>query len=293
MLQLLVPVAHAFFVPAFRPASPCPAAVMTVAAPAVSEGTITLTPEQVSAFGRPAVRLLTDAADATSAAENADVYSEEEDLALAMACMRMAAKEVEIESLRSRLESFAKPSGTMYSIVKSDLAVAERVLEGMKKMTDPDLCVLPPPGSFPIKTAGATTSQGIFAPLVLGAKSVMGAQELKEFRASVIAKHSKVIAEFVDTSASPFGQLVLKSMFEYADKDGNGTLDRQEVREALQDLGFDFLDEKQVGTIVKKADKDKDEVIDFEEFVKETPKVLRVNLVKLAKRNGHDLGFLV
>ena len=29
----------------------------------------------------------------------------------------------------------------------------------------------------------------------------------------------------------------------------------------------------QVGTIVKKADKDKDEVIDFEEFVKETPKV--------------------
>ena len=114
MLQLLVPVAHAFFVPAFRPASPCPAAVMTVAAPAVSEGTITLTPEQVSAFGRPAVRLLTDAADATSAAENADVYSEEEDLALAMACMRMAAKEVEIESLRSRLESFAKPSGTMY-----------------------------------------------------------------------------------------------------------------------------------------------------------------------------------
>ena len=58
-------------------------------------------------------------------------------------------------------------------------------------MTDPDLCVLPPPGSFPIKTAGATTSQGIFAPLVLGAKSVMGAQELKEFRASVIAKHSK------------------------------------------------------------------------------------------------------
>ena len=69
---------------------------------------------------------------------------------------------------------------------------------------------------------------------------------------------------------------------------------------------------------MKKADKDKDEVVDFEEFVKETPKVtlcqprrkvrpvnsvssrgcgcdqvLRVNLVKLAKRNGHDLGFLV
>ena len=34
-------------------------------------------------------------------------------------------------------------------------------------------------------------------------------------------------------------------VFDDADKDGNGTLDRQEVREALQDLGFDFLDEKQ------------------------------------------------
>ena len=33
-------------------------------------------------------------------------------------------------------------------------------------------------------------------------------------------------------------------------------------------------------------------VIDFEEFVKESPKALRVNLVKLAKANGHDLGFL-
>ena len=82
-------------------------------------------------------------------------------------------------------------------------------------------------------------------------------------------------------------------MFEYADKDGNGTLDKAEVQAALYDLGFDFLNEKDMDKIVKKADKDKNEVIDFEEFVKETPKVLRVNLVKLAKSNGHDLGFLV
>merc|ERR1711871_1539463 len=134
---------------------------------------------------------------------------------------------------------------------------------------------------------------GIFAPLVLGAKRVMGEQELKELRAAVIAKHSKVIGQFVDTSESPFGQLVLKRMFEYADKDGNGSLDKEEVRAALKDLGFDFLNEKQVDTIINKADADKNEVIDFEEFVKETPKVLRVNLVKLAKANGHDLGFLV
>lgn len=138
----------------------------------------------------------------------------------------------------------------------------------------------------------APSSQGIFAPLVVGAKRVMGEQELKELRAMVISKHSKVIANFVDTSESPFGQLVLRKMFEYADKDDSGTLDKEEVRAALRDLGFDWLEEKQVDQIVTRADKDDNEVIDFEEFVKETPVTLRRNLVKLAKRNGHDLGFL-
>ena len=66
------------------------------------------------------------------------------------------------------------------------------------------------------------TQQGIFSPLVLGAKRVMGTQELNELRGAVIAKHSNVISAFVDTSESPFGQLVLRRMFEYADKDGNG-----------------------------------------------------------------------
>merc|ERR1719281_1989738 len=132
----------------------------------------------------------------------------------------------------------------------------------------------------------AAWREGVFAPLVLGAKQVMGEQELKEFRAAVIAKHSKVIADFVDTSESKFGQLVLKRMFEYADKDGNGTLDREEVRAALLDLGFDFYDEKQVEKIINTADKDNNDVIDFEEFVNSTPKTLRVGLVKLAKKNG-------
>ena len=139
----------------------------------------------------------------------------------------------------------------------------------------------------------AAWREGIFAPLVLGAKQAMGEQELKEFRASVIAKHSKVIGKFVDTSESKFGQLVLKRMFEYADKDGNGTLDKEEVKSALLDLGFDFMNEKQIEKLLKDADKDQNDVIDFEEFVTATPKALRINLVKLAKKNGHDLGFLV
>jgi len=135
--------------------------------------------------------------------------------------------------------------------------------------------------------------EGIFAPGVLAAKAVLGEQQLKELRASVIGKHSKVIADFVDTSESKFGQLVLRRMFEYADKDGNGTLDREEVKAALLDLGFDFVDDKTVGTMMNKFDADKNEVIDFEEFVLNTPRTLRTNLVKLAKKNGHDLGFLV
>jgi len=134
--------------------------------------------------------------------------------------------------------------------------------------------------------------QGLFAPAVLGAKQVLGTQELNKLRAEVISQHSKVISAFVDTSESQFGQIVLKQMFEAADKDGNGTLDREEVRDALHALGFKFIKDKQLDIIFDRADMDNNQVIDFEEFVKETPKTLRSSLIKLAKQNGHDLGFL-
>ncbi|KAL1519179.1 hypothetical protein AB1Y20_003439 [Prymnesium parvum] len=136
-------------------------------------------------------------------------------------------------------------------------------------------------------------ASGIFAPAVIGAKSVMGDQQLNKLRAEVISQHSKVISAFVDTSESPFGQIVLKRMFEAADKDGNGVLDKQEVQEALHALGFKFVKQKQVDMIFDRAASNENvEVIDFEEFVKETPKTLRSSLIKLAKQNGHDLGFL-
>merc|ERR1711920_146735 len=133
---------------------------------------------------------------------------------------------------------------------------------------------------------------GIFAPAVKGAKAVMGEKELNKLRAEVISQHSKVISKFVDTSDSPFGQVVLQRMFEAADKDDSGALDREEVREALHALGFTFVKDKQIDTIFNRADVNGDQVIDFEEFVKETPKTLRTSLIKLAKQNGHDLGFL-
>ena len=41
------------------------------------------------------------------------------------------------------------------------------------------------------------------------------------------------------------------------DKDGNGTLDKEEVKEALQALGFTFVDDKEINKIFKRADSDK------------------------------------
>ena len=135
--------------------------------------------------------------------------------------------------------------------------------------------------------------QGLFSPAVEATKAIMGEQELLEFRAKVILEHSKVIGKFVDTHDSKFGQIALKTLFDAADKNDDGTLDVDEVRGALNALGFTWLDEDKSGQLVGRADVNGDEVIDFEEFAKAAPKVLRTNLVKLAKQNGNDLGFLV
>merc|ERR1712193_544092 len=117
------------------------------------------------------------------------------------------------------------------------------------------------PSAAPAKTI---VQEGIFAPAVKLTAQVMGRKELNAFRASVIAEHTKVISAFVDTSESAFGQIALKSLFEAADKDGNGTLDKQEVKAALNALGFTFIQDKQVDVIFKRADSDRNDVIDFE-----------------------------
>merc|ERR1719329_973025 len=124
--------------------------------------------------------------------------------------------------------------------------------------------------------------QGLFSPVVKGAAAVMGQEELNKLRGQVIAAHTKVISAFVDTHESKFGQIALKTLFDAADKDGNGTLDKDEIKAALNALGFSHLKEKQIDGIVSRADVDENEVIDFEEFVKETPKTLRTNLITLA-----------
>lgn len=135
--------------------------------------------------------------------------------------------------------------------------------------------------------------QGIFAPIVNTAKNVLGKDELNALRAKVIKEHSAVIAKFVDTSESSFGRIALKRLFEAADVDKSGGLDQQEVAAALKALGFAYLSEAQAAAIFQRADLDENGTVDFEEFCKETPKTLRTNLIKLAKKNGNDLGFLV
>ena len=45
-------------------------------------------------------------------------------------------------------------------------------------------------------------------------------------------------------------------LFSLRDKDGNGTLDKEEVKEALFALGFRFIEDKEVDKIFKRADSD-------------------------------------
>lgn len=143
---------------------------------------------------------------------------------------------------------------------------------------------------LPLTMGGA--KDGPFTPLVQLTKRIMGKQRFLGFRGKVISEHTKVIQAFVDTADSPLGCMALQKLFELADMDGNGTIDRDELKVALRKLGFTHLSDDQVDKILARADADDNCVIDYDEFVEEAPKTLKVNLVKLAKNNGADLGFL-
>merc|ERR1712216_571945 len=134
------------------------------------------------------------------------------------------------------------------------------------------------------KAKEAEESSGPFEPLVLVARDIIGAKELRKLRAQIIKEHAGVIANFVATADSAFGNAVLKAMFTIADKDGNGTVDREELKAALESLGFVATSDK---------DNDKNASIDFEEFKEGAEPILKNQLTQLAKANGHDLGFLV
>ncbi len=147
----------------------------------------------------------------------------------------------------------------------------------------------PAPKKKPLKGKEA---EGIFAPAVLLTKEIMGVEELNKLRGKIIALHSDVIGKFTETAQSEFGIQILKVLFTLADKNGDGTIDEEELTIALKALGFDFLKEKQIAGIFQKADGDDNGKLDFQEFQQAAPKTLKMSLIKLAKKNGHELGFL-
>ena len=101
-----------------------------------------------------------------------------------------------------------------------------------------------------------TAKNGIFSPIVRLAKRLVGKERFMSFRGRVIGAHTKVIQAFVDTSDSPFGCLALEKLFELADLDGDGTVDRDELERALKKLGFYHLSAGQIDAIMKRADED-------------------------------------
>mmetsp|Transcript_27870 Transcript_27870/g.64752 ORF Transcript_27870/g.64752 Transcript_27870/m.64752 type:complete len:197 (+) Transcript_27870:84-674(+) len=148
------------------------------------------------------------------------------------------------------------------------------------------------PASSRVVMYGAP-KEGIFSPVVRLVRKVIGPERFQKVKGKAIQAHSNVIAQFVDTSESPFGKLALRKLFEAADADKSGQLDKEEIRAALKKLGFEWMDDdKKVEGVIKKGDKDGDELIDLEEFAEAAPTILRQNLIKLAKANGSELGFL-
>eukprot|EP00535_Pseudo-nitzschia_heimii_P009496 CAMPEP_0197184182 /NCGR_PEP_ID=MMETSP1423-20130617/9382_1 /TAXON_ID=476441 /ORGANISM="Pseudo-nitzschia heimii, Strain UNC1101" /LENGTH=509 /DNA_ID=CAMNT_0042634945 /DNA_START=105 /DNA_END=1634 /DNA_ORIENTATION=- len=138
----------------------------------------------------------------------------------------------------------------------------------------------------------SSDNEGLFAPAVLLTKEIIGITVLNKLRGKIIKMHSEVIGGLTETAQSEFGNQVLKVLFNLADKNGDGSIDEEELSVALRALGFDFLKEKEIAKIFDKADDDKNGTLDFEEWSKAAPPTLKKNLTKLAKKNGHDLGFL-
>ena len=180
-------------------------------------------------------------------------------------------------------------SRTVNNVVMEDVNMNTETATTEKKESKPAK------KSVPAKKGkgGAVHKEGVFSPMVLFVKGILGDETLNKVRGKVISLHSDVIGSFVDTSESAFGDAVLRSLFRLADKDGSGTICKEELQVAFKSLGFTWLQDKQIDGIFQRADEDGNGAIDMEEWVKEAPRTLRTNLVKLAKKNGGDMGLLV
>ena len=143
------------------------------------------------------------------------------------------------------------------------------------------------------RTTADKHKEGIFSPAVQLGKKLLGDEELNRIRGNAISMHSDAIKKFVSTAESNFGNRVLRALFKLADRNGNGKIEMEELESALNSLGFRWLEEKQLQGIFKRAGGEEKGFLTLEEFMAEAPKTLKTNLVKLAKTNGGELGFLV
>ena len=135
--------------------------------------------------------------------------------------------------------------------------------------------------------------EGVFSPIVYASKKLVGDERINKLRGEIIKIHSLTIGDFVSTHTSPIGTQIAKGLFAIMDADNNGTLDKDELKAGLQALGFSWIQEKEIQQIIKRADKDKNGVIDYEEFEAALSQTLKVNLIRLAKQNGNNMGLLV
>lgn len=178
---------------------------------------------------------------------------------------------------------------------ENKVAVAEQVKEEVSNPTAVAVADVVAP-ELKMKTSAKKSNKhskdGVFSPVVLFAKAVLGDEKLKKLRQKVINVHSDTITGFVDTSSTEFGDATLRALFRLADTDGNGTICELELEEALKSLGFSWVNEKQAKIMFKRTDKDKNGEIDMDEWIQAAPMTLRVNLIKLAKKNGEDMGLL-
>ena len=143
------------------------------------------------------------------------------------------------------------------------------------------------------KKSNPSHKEGVFSPVVFLAKDIMGDENLIKLRAKMISIHSDVISSFVNTYETAYGKSVLKILYFLADKNKDGSLDENELKSAFYNMGFKWIQDKQLKGIMKRADVDGNNVIDFQEFCNEVPRTLRINLIKLAKTNGGEMGLLV
>lgn len=136
------------------------------------------------------------------------------------------------------------------------------------------------------------TGHGPLAPLVVLARDALGEKEFNNLRGNAIKLHSTAIRNFVGTSESTIGKFVLRMLFFAADKDEDGLLREAEIKVVLHDLGFTWLGDSQIRVIFERAEVQVPNHISLDEFIKEAPRTLSTNWVKLAKKNGGELGLL-